>query len=127
MTSVLVGSGAWFGSVGMGAANLAMNFCFGDKITISSWRGTSLSVVLTLTLAGSASGDPLRVEMAFDLQRMINGPWAVPFLADAFEWKSPSESKQDQWALGLPFAFPLTLLSYARSTSHPRSFAERQR
>ena len=55
MTSVLVGSSAWFGSGGMGTANRAINFCFGDKFTISSWRGTSLSVVLTLTLAGSVS------------------------------------------------------------------------
>ena len=111
----------------MDIASRAMNFCFWDKIMILSWRDTSLSGALKRTLGGSASGDPLRVEMAFELRRMINGPRVVRFLTGAFEWKSLSYSLRDQWALGLPFAFLLTLLSFARSAPHPRSFAERQR
>ena len=70
VTDGIVGSGAWFGSVGMGIASRAMNFCLRDKITISNWRALRFQACSRSHLPALCAPASLAVRRTFCLGTM---------------------------------------------------------
>ena len=78
VTDVIVGSGVLFDSVGLGIAGRAAIFWFENEVTRVAGAGNfGLGKNRCTRCAGSTLAPLLRVEIAFALQRTINGRWTL--------------------------------------------------